>query len=82
MAENTFHLVIASVGETKYDGRAISAVLPGAAGEMTILPHHEPLITTLKGGSIRVKDQSGESKEFSIESGVLECASNKVVVLL
>jgi F-type H+-transporting ATPase subunit epsilon len=82
MAENTFHLVIASVGETKYDGRALSAVLPGAAGEMTILPHHEALVTTLKEGSISVKDQGGETKTFAVESGVLECSNNRVVVLL
>lgn len=80
--ENTYHLVIASVGETKYDGRAFSAVFPGAAGEMTILPHHEALVTTLKSGSISVKDQGGETKTFDIESGVLECSANRVVVLL
>ncbi len=77
----TFHLTIATVGETKYDGRAISATLPGSAGEMTILAHHEPLVTTLKAGEISVKDESGE-KTFAIEDGVLECSGNHVVILL
>ncbi len=81
MAQNTFQLTIASVGETRYDGRAISATLPGAAGDMTILAHHEPLVTTLKAGKISVKDESGE-KTFDIEDGVLECSGNHVVVLL
>lgn len=80
--ENTYHLVIASVGETKYDGRAISATFPGDAGEFTVLPHHEALVTTLKQGSISVKDQGGESMKFDIERGVLECSNNRVVVLL
>jgi F-type H+-transporting ATPase subunit epsilon len=79
---NTLHLVIASVGENLYDGPAISATLPGAAGEMTILPHHEALVTTLKAGKIIVRIPNAESKEFSIESGVLETSGTRAVVLV
>ncbi len=82
MAENTFHLVIASVGETLFDNLAQSVVVPGSAGEMTILPHHEPIVTTLNTGAISVKNQEGTVEKFDIESGVLECANNRVVVLL
>ena len=78
---NTFHLVVAGVGDTRFDGAAISATLPGEAGELTVLPNHEPLVTTLKPGTIRVKTTLG-SKEFPIESGVLECSGSRVVVLL
>ncbi len=79
--QNTFHLVIASVGETRFDGQAISATFPGQAGELTVLAHHEPFVTTLKKGSIRVRAE-GESKEFPVESGVLEVSRNHAVVLL
>lgn len=79
---NTFHLVVASVGETRFDGAAVSVTLPGAAGEFTILPHHEPIVTTLKPGTIVVRETIGESKTFSVESGVVECSGNRVVVLL
>ncbi len=82
MAQNSFHLVIASVGQTLYDSRAQSVVVPGTAGEMTILPHHEPIVTTLNKGSISLKDQEGGVQKIAIESGVLECANNRVVVLL
>ena len=84
MAEhaNTFHLVVASVGETRFDGAALSVTVPGAAGELTLLPHHEPRVTTLKPGTITVKDSLSEIKQFAIESGVIECSGNKVVVLL
>ena len=77
----TFHLIIASVGDTKFDGQAESATLPGAAGELTILAHHEPFVTILKRGSVRVKS-GGESKHFDIEGGVVECSGNRAVVLL
>ena len=79
--QNTFHLIIASVGDTKFDGNAESATLPGAAGEFTILAHHEPLVTTLKKGAVRVK-AGGEAKQFDIEGGVVECSGNRAVVLL
>lgn len=79
---NTFHLVIASVGETLFDGPAISATLSGSAGEFTVLAHHEPLITTLKKGVITVRDATGEKQQFQIESGVFEVSDNRAVVLL
>ena len=78
----TFHLVIASVGDTKFDGAAVSATLPGAAGEFTILAHHEPIVTTLKLGKIMVRNSMSEQKIFEVEGGVLECSNNRAVVLL
>ena len=78
----TFHLTIASVGQTFYDGEAASATLPGSSGVLTILPHHEPFVTTLAAGAISVRTKSGETKEFENENGILECAGNRAVVLL
>jgi len=78
----TFHLIIASVGETRFDGAAVSATFPGTAGEFTVLPHHEPLVTTLKPGTIIVRETIDAPKTFFVESGILECSGNRVVVLL
>ena len=78
----TFHLIIASVGETRFDGAALSATFPGTAGEFTVLPHHEPLVTTLKPGTIVVRETLGDPKLYPVESGVVECSGNRVVVLL
>ena len=82
MSANTFHLVIASVGETRFDGPAASATFPGSDGELTVLAHHEPFVTTLKKGSIMVRESAGEQKAFPIENGVLEVSNNRAVVLL
>ena len=79
----TFHLVIASVDENRFEGEATSATFPGKAGELTVLAHHEPLVTTLKKGTIRVREPaSSGGKEFAVEGGVLEVSANKAVVLL
>lgn len=83
MAEHaTLQLVIASVGETRFSGNAISVTLPGEAGEMTILPHHEAIVSTLKHGTITVRTKESEPKIFEIEGGVFEMSGNRAVVLL
>jgi F-type H+-transporting ATPase subunit epsilon len=77
------HLVIAKIDETLYNGEVYSLVAPGVAGEMTVLGHHEPLITTLKAGDLRVHVLQGdEPKVFSIEGGVLEVRSEGATVIL
>lgn len=81
-SDHTLHLVVSSVGENLYDGPAISATLPGAAGELTILPNHEPFVTTLKAGTITIRIPNAEPKEISIESGVLETSGTRAVVLI
>lgn len=82
MASDTLHLVVASVGETLFDGAATSATLPTTAGEITVLPHHEPLVATLKDGTITVRTTAESPKEFPVAGGVLEISGNRAVVLL
>jgi len=82
MAANTLHLVVSSISESLFDGAAISATLPGAAGEMTILPNHEPLITTLKAGTIIVRTPENPDREFTVAGGVLEISGGRAVVLV
>lgn len=79
--QTTFHLIVASVGETLFDGAALSATIPTTAGEITVLPHHEALVATLKPGTITVRENLG-NKEFHVAGGVLEISANRVVVLL
>lgn len=75
-------LVIAQVNETLFSGEAKSVTLPGSEGEMTVLAEHEPLITTLKAGTIVVHETEDTIKEFSIQSGVLEVRPDGVTVIL
>lgn len=79
---NTLHLIISSVSENLYDGPALSATLPGAAGEMTVLPNHEPLISTLKAGKITVRVPGKGEQVFDVQSGVLEISGERAVVLV
>jgi F-type H+-transporting ATPase subunit epsilon len=80
--ENTFRLVIASVSETIFDGAAVSATMPGEDGQFTLLPHHEPFVSTLAEGKISIKQTEGQRKDFPIKGGVVECSGGRAVVLL
>ncbi len=81
--QNIMHIVIATVDTVLFEGEAYSITVPGSAGEMTVLGHHEPLITTLKPGIARVHLSAGdEPKTFSIEGGVLEVRSDGATVIL
>ena len=76
-------VVIAKVDQNFFDGEAESLTVPGSAGQMTILSHHMPLITTLKEGVIIVRpDKESEPLQLPIESGILEVNQGGATVIL
>jgi len=76
-------IVIAKVDEVLFEGEAYSLTVPGADGEMTVLGHHMPLITTLKAGIARVRlSPNAEPRTFSISGGMLEVRSDGATVIL
>ncbi|MBY0294108.1 hypothetical protein K2Q08_02130 [Patescibacteria group bacterium] len=77
------HIVIAKVDENVFDGEAVSVTVPGSQGEMTILGHHEPLITTLKAGTIVIKQLADvEPLQIPIQGGMLEVRADGATILL
>ena len=77
------HVLIAKVDETLYDGEAYSLTVPGTEGEMTVLSHHVPLITTLKPGTLRLREtKDANPLFFPVESGVLEINREATTVIL
>ena len=71
---------IVSQDRTVFEGDVDIVVLPGSAGEMGILPHHAPLLTTLKFGVIKVRTK-GEEEIFTVAGGVAEIQPEIVTVL-
>ncbi len=63
-----------------WSGEADMVVLPGAAGQMGILPDHAPLLTTLKPGFMHVK-QGDHEEVFTIVGGFAEVQPDQVIVL-
>jgi len=71
---------IVSQDRTVFQGDADMVILPGAAGEMGILPRHAPVLTTLKYGVVRVR-QKGVDHVFAVAGGVAEVQPDLVTVL-
>lgn len=71
---------IVSQDRTVFEGDAEMVVLPGSDGEMGILPNHTPLLTTLKYGVIKVRNQ-GVDQLFTVAGGVAEVQPKIITVL-
>ncbi len=71
---------IVSQDRTLFEGEADMVVAPGTEGEMGILPHHAPLLTTLAYGFLRVRHGSREDV-FAVSGGVMEVRPEIVTVL-
>ncbi len=74
------HCDIVSQDRTVFQGDVDIVILPGAGGEMGILPHHAPVLTTLKYGVVRVR-RAGKEDIFAVAGGVAEVQPDLVTVL-
>jgi len=63
-----------------FDETVDAVTLPGSEGELGILPHHAPLVSTLGVGELRIR--SGGSEDwFAIVGGFVQVLPDKVVVM-
>jgi F-type H+-transporting ATPase subunit epsilon len=76
----TIRCEIVSQDRTVFTGDVDIVVLPGAAGEMGILPKHAPVLTTLKYGIVKVR-KGGVEELFTVAGGVAEVQPDIVTIL-
>jgi F-type H+-transporting ATPase subunit epsilon len=76
----TIRCEIVSQDRTVFQGDVDIVVLPGAAGEMGILPHHAPVLAILKYGVIKVR-QGGKEELFAVAGGIAEVQPDIVTIL-
>ena len=63
-----------------YQDEVDSVVLPGSEGELGVLPHHAPLVSTLGAGELRLRKGAIE-ESFAIVGGFVQVLPDKVVVM-
>ena len=63
-----------------YEDEVDSVNVPGIEGELGILPHHAPLVSTLGYGELRIR-KGGAEESFAIVGGFLQVRPDKVVVM-
>lgn len=76
----TIRCEIVSQDRLVFEGDVDIVTLPGVAGEMGILPHHAPLLTTLNLGVIKVR-AGGVEEIFTVTGGVAEVQPDIVTIL-
>ena len=76
------HLEIVTPHKNLFSGRVNLVQLPGVNGSFEILKNHAPIISTLKKGTIKIRNYVGEEEFFDIEGGVVEVKKNMIIVLV
>jgi F-type H+-transporting ATPase subunit epsilon len=76
----TFKLEIVTPESKAYSDDVEMVVLPGAEGEMGVLPNHAPLLTLLRPGELRVK-KGGQEIAMAVGGGFAEIHQTMVSVL-
>ena len=80
------NLELVTLDGVKFKAEAYSVVLPTAAGEITVLPGHEPLLAQLVPGVITIRRSKSEAdyhlEHFATYGGVLEISSKGVRILV
>ncbi|HUJ01551.1 MAG TPA: F0F1 ATP synthase subunit epsilon [Usitatibacter sp.] len=78
----TIHVDIVSAEESIFSGEAEMIVAPGEAGELGILPEHEPLLTRIKPGTVRIRPGADSPEEvIYVSGGMMEVQPDRVTVL-
>ena len=71
---------IVSQDRVVYADMADIVLLPGAEGEMGILPNHTQLLTVIQYGIVKIRNQDGEAI-FTVAGGVAEVQPDQVTIL-
>lgn len=69
--------------KTLYSSETASSVIcPGMDGAFQLLNNHSAMVSALKKGKVIVADDQNKAIEFTINSGMVECAKNNVNILV
>ena len=74
------HVDVVTVEGRRFEGDADFVLAPGAEGELGVLPRHIPLLTPLRAGTIKVRND-GDEQFFFVAGGFLEVLPDRVTVL-
>ncbi len=74
------HFELVSPAKLLFSGAVDSVVIPGSEGEMTVLPQHAPILTSLRAGVVVVTSAKGAERIF-VRGGFAEVNAKGLTVL-
>lgn len=79
---STMQVEVVSSEQNIYSGEASFVVVPTVQGELGIYPRHEPIMSLIRPGALRLT-VPGEAEEVlvAVSGGVLEVQPDKITVL-
>ena len=75
------HFELVSPARLLFSGDVTSVIIPGTEGEMTILPQHAPVLSTLRPGIVTVAKDGGTSEKIFVRGGFAEVNAKGLTVL-
>ncbi|WP_339109311.1 F0F1 ATP synthase subunit epsilon [Thioclava sp. GXIMD4216] len=60
--------------------QATQVLVPGAEGDMTVMPGHAPVITSLRPGKLTIVSEAGE-ESYAVTGGFAEISQDGIAVL-
>ncbi len=82
MEKSRLQFTIVTPESTIFDGSVGQVSIMTAAGEITVLPHHIPLLGILTPGELKIQDDSGEELHIAVAGGFVEVAADNHVTVL
>jgi F-type H+-transporting ATPase subunit epsilon len=76
----TTKLDIVTAERVVFSDEVDEVVAPGVEGQLGILPHHAPLMTTLLPGELLVK-KGGEEISLAVSGGFIEVRPDRIIIL-
>ena len=64
-----------------FSGAVESVVVPGSEGEMTVLAHHAPLMTTLRPGVVVVQEPGAAPVRLFVQGGFCDVNEAGLIIL-
>lgn len=77
----TFQFDFVGPERTLYSGEVEAVQIPGTEGDMTVLPGHAPVLTSLRVGVITVTERQGSGKRIYVQGGFADIGPEAVTVL-
>jgi F-type H+-transporting ATPase subunit epsilon len=65
-----------------FEGEANLVEVPGEKGRFQMLVNHAPIVSSLVKGIVRIIETNNTETKFDVESGVIECANNEIIILI
>jgi F-type H+-transporting ATPase subunit epsilon len=78
---DAFKFELVSPERLLLSGEVEQVLVPGSEGDMTVLAHHAPLLSTLRPGLLDIGLPGGQHRRFFVRGGFAEVGPSGLIVL-